>query len=80
MSLMEVVLESIVDKDNSDEDIDGDDVEEDNNKDDNGSATSALLPDNDNDADPDDSISSKDNEEDTLFTNNAIGARTGRLR
>jgi hypothetical protein len=80
LPLNDVVLEGVVDKDDSNEDIDNDDVVEDNNEDDDGSVTSASLSDNDDNADPDDPISSKDNEEDTLFTNNAIGAKTGQLK
>ncbi len=80
LSLMSVVSEDIVDKDNSDEDI-ADDEEDDsaNNK---GSVAEASLSDDDDDADadPDDAVSSEDKDDDTEFTNNAIGAGTGQLR
>jgi hypothetical protein len=80
LSLISVVLEEVVDKDDSDEDID--DGEEDDSSDNKDSVAEASLSDNDDnaDADPDDPVSSKDKDEDTEFINNAIGAGTGQLR
>ena len=80
LSLMSVVLEDVLDKDDSDEDIDNN--EEDDGADNDGSVAETSLSDNadDADTDPDDPVSSEDKDEDTEFINDAIGARTGQLR